>query len=171
MDYVGHLQLLVGCFFGAVFSSIWGEKLGRRRSVFIGCVFLIIGAVLQAASYTRAMMIVGRIVAGVGMGTVNSTVPVMQAEFSPKSSRGICELWSSIMRNHHLMLYSCLRSAFDSQLRYLPRLLDRLCPVIPHRQLCLACSRHSSMCSYPGYYGSPVCYSRDTTLVSSTRQT
>lgn len=36
------------------------------------------------------MMIVGRIVAGVGMGTVNSTVPVMQAEFSPKSSRGIC---------------------------------------------------------------------------------
>ncbi|KAF5641596.1 sugar transporter STL1 [Fusarium sp. NRRL 25303] len=85
-DMIG---LLVGCFFGAVFSSIWGEKLGRRRSVFVGCVFLIIGAVLQAASYTRAMMIVGRIVAGVGMGTVNSTVPVMQAEFSPKSSRGI----------------------------------------------------------------------------------
>lgn len=59
--------------------------------MFVGCVFLIIGAVLQAASYTRAMMIVGRIVAGIGMGTVNSTVPVMQAEFSPKSSRGICK--------------------------------------------------------------------------------
>ncbi|KAF5569761.1 sugar transporter STL1 [Fusarium phyllophilum] len=90
-DMIGVIVAIyeVGCFFGAVFSSIWGEKLGRRRSVFIGCVFLIIGAVLQAASYTRAMMIVGRIVAGIGMGTVNSTVPVMQAEFSPKSSRGI----------------------------------------------------------------------------------
>ncbi|KAH7204446.1 general substrate transporter [Fusarium oxysporum] len=90
-DMIGVIVAIyeIGCFFGAVFSSIWGEKLGRRRSVFIGCVFLIIGAVLQAASYTRAMMIVGRIVAGVGMGTVNSTVPVMQAEFSPKSSRGI----------------------------------------------------------------------------------
>ncbi|KAG5747252.1 hypothetical protein H9Q69_003091 [Fusarium xylarioides] len=90
-DMIGVIVAIyeIGCFFGAVFSSIWGEKLGRRRSVFIGCVFLIIGAVLQAASYTRAMMIVGRIVAGIGMGTVNSTVPVMQAEFSPKSSRGI----------------------------------------------------------------------------------
>ncbi|CCT68336.1 related to sugar transporter [Fusarium fujikuroi] len=90
-DMIGVIVAIyeIGCFFGAVFSSIWGEKLGRRRSVFVGCVFLTIGAVLQAASYTRAMMIVGRIVAGVGMGTVNSTVPVMQAEFSPKSSRGI----------------------------------------------------------------------------------
>ncbi|KAF5603726.1 sugar transporter STL1 [Fusarium pseudocircinatum] len=90
-DMIGVIVAIyeIGCFFGAVFSSIWGEKLGRRRSVFVGCVFLIIGAVLQAASYTRAMMIVGRIVAGIGMGTVNSTVPVMQAEFSPKSSRGI----------------------------------------------------------------------------------
>ena len=74
MDYASHSQLLVGCFFGAVFSSIWGEKLGRRRSVFIGCVFLIIGAVLQAASYTRAMMIVGRIVAGLGNGMNTSTI-------------------------------------------------------------------------------------------------
>ncbi|KAG9503127.1 hypothetical protein J7337_005967 [Fusarium musae] len=90
-DMIGVIVAIyeIGCFFGAVFSSIWGEKLGRRRSVFVGCMFLIIGAVLQAASYTRAMMIVGRIVAGIGMGTVNSTVPVMQAEFSPKSSRGI----------------------------------------------------------------------------------
>ncbi|KAF5547112.1 sugar transporter STL1 [Fusarium mexicanum] len=90
-DMIGLIVAIyeIGCFFGAIFSSIWGEKLGRRRSVFIGCVFLIIGAVLQAASFTRAMMIVGRIVAGVGMGTINSTVPVMQAEFSPKSSRGI----------------------------------------------------------------------------------
>ncbi|KAF4502540.1 Sugar transporter STL1 [Fusarium agapanthi] len=90
-DMIGVIVAIyeIGCFFGAVFSSIWGEKLGRRRSVFVGCVFLIIGAVLQAASYTRAMMIVGRIVAGIGMATVNSTVPVMQAEFSPKSSRGI----------------------------------------------------------------------------------
>lgn len=39
------------------------------------------------------MMIVGRIVSGLGLGTINSTVPVMQAEFSPKSSRGICQFY------------------------------------------------------------------------------
>jgi MFS family permease len=33
-------------------------------------------------------MLVARVVSGIGMGFVNSTVPVIQAEFSPKSSRG-----------------------------------------------------------------------------------
>ncbi|CAG7556001.1 unnamed protein product [Fusarium equiseti] len=90
-DMIGVIVAIfeIGCFFGAIFAAIWGEKLGRRRSILIGCIVLIIGAVLQAASFSRAMMIVGRIVSGLGLGTVNSTVPVMQAEFSPKSSRGI----------------------------------------------------------------------------------
>lgn len=52
-------------------------------------IVMIIGAVLQATSYSRAQMIVARIVSGVGMGAINSTVPVLQAEFSPKATRGI----------------------------------------------------------------------------------
>jgi sugar porter (SP) family MFS transporter len=79
----------VGCFFGAIGAAVWGERLGRRRTMFGGCIIMIIGAVLQAAAYTRSQLIVGRIVSGVGLGIVNSTAPVLQAEFSPKSSRGI----------------------------------------------------------------------------------
>lgn len=41
-------------------------------------------------------MIVSRIVSGMGMGFINSTVPVLQAEFSPKATRGICELLDSV---------------------------------------------------------------------------
>lgn len=47
------------------------------------------GAVLQATSYHTSQMIIARIVSGIGMGFINSTVPVMQAEFSPKATRGI----------------------------------------------------------------------------------
>jgi MFS family permease len=36
-------------------------------------------------------MIVARIVSGIGMGGINSTVPVFQAEFSPKATRGLCK--------------------------------------------------------------------------------
>ncbi|KAH8657701.1 general substrate transporter [Xylariales sp. PMI_506] len=79
----------IGCFFGAVLTSIFGEKLGRRKTIFIGAVIMVIGALLQASSYSRAQLIVGRIVSGLGMGTINSTVPVLQAEFSPKASRGV----------------------------------------------------------------------------------
>jgi MFS family permease len=70
-------------------TAVFGEKLGRRKSVAIGAVISIIGAILQATAFGRAHLIVGRIVSGVGLGIINSTVPVMQAEFSPKASRGI----------------------------------------------------------------------------------
>jgi MFS family permease len=55
---------------------------------------MIIGALLQATAYSRAHMIVARIVSGTGMGFINSTVPVFQAEFSPKATRGLCMIHS-----------------------------------------------------------------------------
>jgi len=80
----------VGCFLGSVSVSIFGEQLGRKKSIGIGVVIMIIGALLQATAYTRAHMIVARIVSGTGMGFINSTVPVFQSEFSPKATRGLC---------------------------------------------------------------------------------
>jgi MFS family permease len=80
----------VGAFFGSLFTAIFGEQLGRRRSIGIGVVVMMIGAVLQATAYTRAHLMVARIVAGFGLGAVNSTVPVFQAEFAPKATRGLC---------------------------------------------------------------------------------
>lgn len=56
---------------------------------------MIAGAVLQAAAFGQPQLIVGRIVSGLGMGIINSTVPVLQAEFSPKASRGICKSCTS----------------------------------------------------------------------------
>lgn len=64
---------------------------------------MIIGAILQATAYSRAHMIVGRVVSGFGMGAINSTVPVLQAEFSPKASRGICK-FPSHYQNHSFEL-------------------------------------------------------------------
>lgn len=52
---------------------------------------MIIGAIIQATSYSRAQLTVGRIVAGFGMGFINSTTPVIQAEYSPKAHRGKCK--------------------------------------------------------------------------------
>ncbi|KAF7896483.1 hypothetical protein EAF00_006497 [Botryotinia globosa] len=79
----------VGCFLGSVATSLFGEHIGRKRSIGIGVVIMIIGALLQASAYSRAHIIVARVVSGVGMGFINSTVPVFQAEFSPKATRGL----------------------------------------------------------------------------------
>ena len=85
------LLYAVGCFLGAVATSFFGEGLGRRKSIAIGVVIMILGALLQATAYIRAHMIVARIVAGFGLGVINSTVPVFQSEFSPKANRGLCK--------------------------------------------------------------------------------
>ncbi|KAK9239689.1 general substrate transporter [Lipomyces kononenkoae] len=79
----------VGAFFGSIANSIFGESLGRKKSIAIGVVVMIIGSLLQATAYVRAHLVVGRIVTGFGLGIVNSTTPVMQAEFSPKATRGL----------------------------------------------------------------------------------
>jgi len=79
----------VGCFLGAVLTAFIGERFGRRKMMFAGSLIMIVGALLQSTAYTLGHIIVARIVSGVGMGLINSTAPVYQSEFSPKSSRGV----------------------------------------------------------------------------------
>ena len=64
----------IGCFFGAIFCLLAGERLGRRRCIMLGCVVLSIGATLQAAAFGIPQMIVGRIIAGLGNGMNTSTI-------------------------------------------------------------------------------------------------
>ncbi|KAI7204265.1 hypothetical protein D0869_03776 [Hortaea werneckii] len=78
----------IGCIIGTILSMFVGDKLGRRRSVLTGCVVLIVGGVLQAASYSLAQMIVGRIVAGVGNGLNTIAIPIWQSETAPANDRG-----------------------------------------------------------------------------------
>lgn len=78
----------IGCFFGALSTFVIGDFFGRRGTIQLGCLFMIAGAIIQAASNSVGVMILGRIVSGLGMGAINSTVPVLQAETSPAISRG-----------------------------------------------------------------------------------
>ncbi|KAL9948234.1 hypothetical protein D7B24_009259 [Verticillium nonalfalfae] len=78
----------IGCLFGALICLFWGEQLGRRWSIMIGCVVLSVGAVLQASAYGIPQMIIGRIVAGLGNGMNTSTIPVWHSELMKPKSRG-----------------------------------------------------------------------------------
>jgi MFS family permease len=78
--------LEVGAFFGSIATSFVGEGLGRRKSIAIGVVIMMLGSLLSATSFGRAQLLVARIVAGFGLGVVNSTAPVLLAEFAPKAT-------------------------------------------------------------------------------------
>lgn len=48
----------VGCFFGAITTSFVGEPLGRRKTIFIGVIIMIIGKVCRFISYIAVAYIV-----------------------------------------------------------------------------------------------------------------
>lgn len=108
---------------------------------------MIVGAILQATAYSRAQLIVGRIVSGIGMGFINSTTPVFQSEFSPQGSRGVCT--SFPLTYGPLCTYaeeiSRLHANLHTQLRHHARLLDRFRLRQHPHQRCLARSYHPAM--------------------------
>lgn len=78
----------LGCFFGSILTIFIGNPLGRRRTIFCGCVTMATGALLQATAYSLPHLIVGRIVTGIGNGMNTSTVPTWQSESSKAHDRG-----------------------------------------------------------------------------------
>ncbi|KAJ6007275.1 sugar transporter [Penicillium herquei] len=82
----GCLQL--GALVGALSCSIIGDRLGRRKSIFLAGILAGIGQILQCTAFSLPQLIIGRVILGFGVGQLNVTVPVWQAESSNASQRG-----------------------------------------------------------------------------------
>lgn len=79
-----YLGTLIGCLIGG-----WvGDKIGRKKTIWLGCAWIFIGAPLQCASQNSTWMICARIINGIGTGHLNVIVPVWSAETSGHLSRG-----------------------------------------------------------------------------------
>lgn len=78
----------LGCFFGALSCIYIGDKLGRRRTIQLGAAVNVVGAILQATSFSLGQLIVGRLVTGLGFGALTATAPNWQSECSKADHRG-----------------------------------------------------------------------------------
>jgi MFS family permease len=58
----------VGTLIGALIGGWIGDKIGRIRTVVVGCCFSILGAALQTSAQNIYWMIFTRIITGVGTG-------------------------------------------------------------------------------------------------------
>jgi len=80
----------IGCI-AASFPAISGyflEVWGRRSSVMLGSAVFLIGCALQARASSMHMMLWGRLVAGLSIGILSSTVSLYQSELAPPHLRG-----------------------------------------------------------------------------------
>ena len=78
----------IGALIGALSCTFLSERLGRRKTIFIGSVLTIIGQLLQVSAYSLIQFTVGRIILGMGTGQFSVAVPVWQSECSSAKSRG-----------------------------------------------------------------------------------
>lgn len=64
------------------------DSIGRRKTILIGGVINLVGAVLQCSAQHLAMILVGRIMAGWAVGLMSMSVPVYQTECAHPKTRG-----------------------------------------------------------------------------------
>lgn len=83
----------IGTLFGALLGAYTADWLGRRKNLTFGVIVFIVGNVLQVtAMQSWVHLMIGRMVAGVGVGVLSVGVPLFMSETSPKVSAGICPL-------------------------------------------------------------------------------
>jgi sugar porter (SP) family MFS transporter len=77
-----------GCFFGAAAAGWTNDKIGRKRTIQLGCLFALWGCAMQSGANNVATLLIGRVVAGFAIGILSMTVPLYNTEVAPPSIRG-----------------------------------------------------------------------------------
>ncbi|KAL2129048.1 hypothetical protein VTI74DRAFT_8305 [Chaetomium olivicolor] len=91
-------MLSVGTAVGALMAAPIGDRWGRRPSLIAAIGIFCIGAVFQVCANSVPLLVVGRLLAGIGVGIVSVLVPLYQSEMAPKWIRGtlVCAYQLSI---------------------------------------------------------------------------
>ncbi|KAJ7464079.1 monosaccharide importer [Mycena latifolia] len=87
-DPTGVSILSAGTFFGALLAFPMGDMVGRKWGIVCSCVIFSLGVGLQLDT-KWSTFVVGRVIAGLGVGLVSCLVPMYQSECSPKNIRGL----------------------------------------------------------------------------------
>ncbi|KAG8214247.1 putative sugar transporter STL1 [Butyriboletus roseoflavus] len=106
----------IGAIVGAVAAASSSERLGRKRTLILGAIILIIGSILMGSAFERIQMMVARVITGIGknlllyargstqrlslgIGYITSVTPVYQSEITLPEHRGwlvCCQLTSML---------------------------------------------------------------------------
>lgn len=81
-------SLYLAALFASFGASITTKAFGRKISMLIGGLIFLVGAVLNGAAMNLPVLIIGRLLLGVGIGYANQSVPVYLSEMAPPKLRG-----------------------------------------------------------------------------------
>jgi SP family arabinose:H+ symporter-like MFS transporter len=81
-------SLYVGCILGTVMTGLVTDKLGRKGPLIAAACLFTLSSVMMGWASSFHMLILWRIIAGVGVGAASMLSPLYIAEVSPAKSRG-----------------------------------------------------------------------------------
>ncbi|KAF2723634.1 general substrate transporter [Polychaeton citri CBS 116435] len=100
--------LSAGTFFGAILSGALADWFGRRTTIIAGCVVFAIGVIVQIAHASIPTIVVGRLIAGFGVGFVSAINILYMSEVAPRKVRGAIVSCYQFAITIGLMLASCV---------------------------------------------------------------
>lgn len=117
LDYLWS-QLVVSTTVGAcaVSSAAAGwanDRYGRKPVILASSALFALGAGLLAASLDKAMLLVARVIVGLGVGAASMTIPAYLAEVAPFRIRGKLVTAFQLMITFGFFLASVLAGAFS----------------------------------------------------------
>ncbi|OMO63451.1 Sugar/inositol transporter [Corchorus olitorius] len=112
------VEILVGilnlyCLVGSCAAGRTSDWIGRRYTIVFACVIFFVGALLMGFATNYAFLMVGRFVAGIGVGYALMIAPVYTAEVSPASSRGFLTSFPEVFINSGILLGYVSNYAFS----------------------------------------------------------
>jgi SP family sugar:H+ symporter-like MFS transporter len=100
--------LSAGTFFGALISGSLADRYGRRTTIIMGCFIFMAGVVIQDSTSRVEAFVVGRLVAGFGVGFVSAINILYMSEVAPRKIRGAIVSSYQFAITIGIMLASCV---------------------------------------------------------------
>ncbi|MBS7255765.1 sugar porter family MFS transporter [Flavobacterium branchiicola] len=79
---------LLGCIIGVAFSGYLSDKIGRKKVLFVSAILFLISAIGFAFSEAYPVLILFRVLAGMGVGVASNVSPLYISEVAPSHKRG-----------------------------------------------------------------------------------
>jgi sugar porter (SP) family MFS transporter len=108
--------LSCGTFFGAIIAGDIADFIGRRMTIIMGCFIFSIGCILETASTGLAVMVVGRLIAGAGVGFISAIIILYMSEIAPKKVRGALVSGYQFCITIGILLANCVVYATQNRL-------------------------------------------------------
>jgi sugar porter (SP) family MFS transporter len=89
--------LLLGAMIGAAFAGWLSDRLGRRRLIMLAALVFIAGALVCAFAPTVTVLVAGRVILGLAVGSAALVVPLYLSEIAPTEIRGAITSLNQLM--------------------------------------------------------------------------